>query len=118
MQTQRVGISDDAWVELTQGSLVLLVEGGTSGSFLVHFSNTLDQPAVDAPAHRVQTFQAPLDFAQFGLNAGQRVWARSFVGAAFVVVTREVVVFVNYVPSGSEAYITSAGMVYQSQEAA
>jgi len=116
MQTQRVEITDAAWVEITQGSPIILAEGGVSGSFLVHFSNVSTQPEIDAPAHRVQTFQAPLDFTQYSLTAGQRVWVRSQSRGAFIVVTREVVVYVLYIPSGSDRYITSNGLTYKVQE--
>jgi hypothetical protein len=118
MQTQRVEITDAAWVEITQGSTIILAEGGVSGSFLVHFANSDDQPLINAPAHRVQTFQAPLDFTQYNLIAGQRVWVRSQAGGAFIVVTRAVVVYVPFVPSGSDGLITSNGNTFKSIETA
>ena len=118
MQTQRVDITDAAWVEITQGSAIILAEGGVSGSFLVHFSNTDIQPDLNAPSHRVQTFQSPLDFTQYNLNAGQRVWMRSQSGNSFIIVTRQVVVFVPFVPSGSDGLITSNGLRFYSQEEA
>ena len=118
MQTQRVDITDSAWVEITLGSQIILAEGGVSGEFLVHFSNTSDQPDVDAPAHRISTFQPRIDFTQYALNAGQRVWARAKSGEAFIIVTREVAVFVRYVPVASDSYITSNGLTYNVLEAA
>ena len=118
MITQRVDITDSAWVELTLGSVLVLVEGGAGGVFLIAFSNTSDQPDIDAPAHRVQTFQSAIDFTQYGLTPGQRVWARHTSGNSFLVVTREVDVFVDFVPSGSDALITSGGLIFNSIEVA
>ena len=118
MITQRVDITDDAWVELTLGSVLVIVEGGVSGLFLITFTNTSNQPSIDAPAHRVQTFQAAIDFTQYGLTPGQRVWARSPSGNSFLIVTREVDVFVRFVPSGSDALITSNGFTFNSIEVA
>jgi len=118
MQTQRVDITDTAWTEVTQGSNIILAEGGVSGSFLVHFSNTDIQPDLDAPAHHVQTFQATLDFTQYNLTAGQRVWVRAQSGSAVIIITRDVVVFVPFVPSGSDGLITSNGLRFYSQEEA
>ena len=118
MQTQRVEITDTSWTEITLGSPIILAEGGVSGAFFVHYSNTSTQPDLDAPAHRVQTFQAPLDFTQYGLTAGQRIWVRTQSGNAFLVVTREVDVFVRFVPSLSDALITENGLTFNSREAA
>ena len=118
MITQRVDITDSGWVEITQGSPILLAEGGTDGVFLVHFSNSAIAPALSAPAHRVQTFQAPLDFAQYGLTAGQRVWVRSQRGNSFLFVTREVDVFVLFIPSGSDSLTTEDSLTFNSKEAA
>jgi hypothetical protein len=118
MITQRVEITDGGWVEITDGSPIILAEGGAAGSFLVHFSNTSSAPLIDAPAHRVQTFQAPLDFTQYNLTAGQRVWVRAQSGGGFIVVTREVDVFVAFVPSGSDSLVASNGLIFKSKEAA
>jgi len=118
MITQRVEITDSEWVEITQGSPIILADGGASGSFIVHFGNTATQPDIDAPAHRVQTFQAPLDFTQYGLTSGQRVWIRSQSGNGFIVVTRDVDVFVLFVPSGSDGLVASNGLTFNVIEAA
>jgi hypothetical protein len=118
MQTQRVDITDSAWVEITQGSQIILAEGGVSGEFLVNFTNTDEQPDIDAPAHSISTFQPRIDFTQYGLISGQRVWVRSKSGNAFIVVTREVVVYVLFVPTGSDRFITSNGNTFKSIEAA
>ena len=118
MQTQRVEITDASWTEITLGSPIILAEGGVAGAFFVHYSNTSIQPDLDAPAHRVQTFQAPLDFTSYGLTAGQRVWVRAQSGNAFLIVTREVDVFVRFVPSLSDSLITENGWTFKSKEAA
>lgn len=118
MQTQRVDITVSEWVEVTQGSAIILAEGGVSGSFLVYFSNTNIPPDLDAPAHRVETYQAPLDFTQYGLTAGQRVWIRSNTGDSFITITRDVEVFVPFAPLGSDGMITSNGLTFFSQEQA
>lgn len=118
MITQRIEITDSGWVEVTQGSPIILAEGGVAGSFLVHFSNTSTEPLINAPAHRVQTFQAPLDFTQYSLTAGQQVWVRSQSGNGFIVVTREVDVFVPFVPSGSDGLVTSNDLNFNVKEAA
>jgi hypothetical protein len=117
MQTQRVDITDTAWVEITQGSPIVLAEGGVAGSFLVHFANTQAEPDLDAPAHKVQTFTAPFDFTQFALVSGQRIWVRSHRGNAFLIVTRDIVVFTGFVPLGSDRLITSGGKTFLVQEA-
>ena len=118
MITQRVDITDDAWVELTLGSVLILAEGGTGGSFLITFTNTSNQPDLNAPSHKVQTYQVAIDFTQYGLIPGQRVWARSPSGNSFLIVTREVDVFVRFVPSGSDSLITSNGFTFNSIEVA
>lgn len=118
MQTQRVDITSDAWVEINQGSTVILAEGGASGSFLIHFSNTATAPELTAPAHEIQTFQAALDFTQYNLTPGQRVWVKSKSGDGYIIATREVDVFVRFIPSGSDFLITADGNTFNSKEAA
>ena len=118
MITQRIDITEGAWTEITGGSDILLVEGGVSGSFLLHFQNSQTPPAIDAPAHRVQTYQAPIDFTLFNLPLGQRLFARSFKGNSFVIVTREVEVYVNFIPLGSDSLLTANGNTFKVKEAA
>ena len=116
MQTQQVDIFETEWVELTQGSNILLVSGGVDGLFLVHFTNTAATPVLNAPAHRIHTYQQPFDFAQFSFISGQRVWVRSTRGNAFLYVTRAVTVFTGFVPLGSDRLITSDANIFLVQE--
>ncbi len=118
MITQRIDITEGAWTEITGGSDILLVEGGTAGSFMLHFENSQTPPAIDAPAHRVQTYQAPIDFTVFNLPLGQRIFARSYSGNSFVIVTREVEVYVNFIPSGSDSLLTVNGNTFKVKDAA
>ena len=119
MITQRVPLSAVLWTEITQGSTVLLVEGGASGSFFIHFSNTDSQPDIDAPSHQIQTYRSAIDFSQMGLVTGQRLWAKAQEGeSSFLIVTREVDVFNLFVPSGSDSLATSNGFTFKVKEAA
>ena len=72
---------------------------------------------LNAPAHRIHTYQQPFDFAQFSFISGQRVWVRSTRGNAFLYVTRAVTVFTGFVPLGSDRLITSDANIFLVQEA-
>lgn len=116
MKTQIVDITEDSWTEITNGSTVLLAEGGVCGSFYLHFANSQTPPEITAPAHRIQTFQAAFDFSNLTLQLGQRIFARSENGPAFLIVTREVDVYEGFIPSGSDALITRNGNTFKSKE--
>jgi hypothetical protein len=117
MKTQRVEITQEAWVELALGSAALIVESLSSGPFLLHFSNSATAPDLDAPAHEVQTFRAVFDFDIMALALGQRVWARAKEGTASLIVSRDVDVWVGFLPLNSDALITSSGNTFTVKEA-
>ncbi len=116
MQTQRVEISPSEWTEIAHGSENVLMDIGIAEDVLMHFSNTDNAPDIDAPAHRINSWTRPFDLERMGMVSGQRVWVKSIKEAGYIVVTREVDVFIGFIPDQSDSLITVNGLTFKSKE--
>jgi len=88
MQTVAVSLEPDAWSEILNGNNALAVQIRSAGGIHLHFNDSADAPASDAPFVLVDSFPPRWDF-ECNTQVGQaRVWARSARGNSNIIVVR------------------------------
>lgn len=87
MQTVRIDIPENQWVEILQGAHSAFFDVVGASSVYVHYSTSDIAPDSDAPCHEVLSHPATHDWGISGVTGSQRVWVRGkdYKGAALVV---------------------------------
>lgn len=89
MQTYEQELTPDSWVEILGGADNIYFDITTgSDHVLLTFTESVDAPALDAPAVPVRSWPHGHDFAGGGYGAGQFIWARSASSVFDIVVVR------------------------------
>jgi hypothetical protein len=88
MQTLRFNLVDTAWTEILGGNNALALQIETSNRVRLHFNESADAPAINAPSILVDSFPPQWDFDCQSQVGQARVWARADVSPANIIVAR------------------------------
>lgn len=91
MQTVAVDLVAGEWAEILNGNNALALQVETANNVRLHFNDSADAPALDAPAILVQSFPPRWDFECQNQIGQARVWARADATPARVIVVRRTI---------------------------